>query len=308
VGGSGSGSYGVPREAAAARRREAEEASRAAQLEAEVNSLLNHRLIEVNRRNNEEVNERLEEVQAALADHIDGIDRLLFGGSVSKETYVEGLSDIDALLVLDAASYGDLSAEQVQERLARGLESGLDMGKVVAIRPGDLAVTVYYKDDLQLQLLPAVERDRQLSIKALGANRWVAIEPRKFAEALTAANKAQAGAVVPAVKLAKSILASAPDSGRPSGYHLEALAIAAFKEYTGPRNPKAMLTRLFESAAQDVKRPIADLSGQSRHVDEYLGAADSKERRAMSRELTRYAHQMRNAPSADAWRALLGDN
>lgn len=308
MGGSGSGgSYRVGRERAEELRREAEEASRAAQLDAEVNSLLNRRLIEVNQRNNEDVQKRLEGVSKALADQLEGVDRLLFGGSVSKQTYVEGLSDVDALLILDSSRYGALTPSEVQEHLARALNAELDMGKVDSIRTGDLAVTIRYKDGLELQLLPAVELDSGLSIKAGRTNRWTAIDPTKFAARLTSTNRDQAGAVVPAIKLAKSILATAPEAGRPSGYHLEALAIAAFKDYTGPRNPKAMITHLFEAAASDVSKPIADVTGQSRHVDDYLGAADSSERKAMSRELSRYARRMRNARSADAWRALLGE-
>ena len=307
MGGTGSGSYSVAREAAAERRREAEEASRGAQLDAEVNALLNRRLIEVNRRESQEVNDRIEEVTDALGGELDGVDRLLFGGSISKHTYVEGLSDIDALLVLEADSYGDLDPEQVKEKLARALKGQLDMGRVAAIQSGALAVTVEYKDGVELQLLPAVEHRGALSITEASGERWTSIEPKKFAANLTAANTAQGGAVVPAVKLAKLVLATVPKSGRPSGYHLEALAIAAFADYTGPRNPKAMLTRLFTEAAKDIKRPITDVTGQSRHVDEYLGAADSKARQTLSRELAKIGRQMTSARSTEAWQDLLGE-
>lgn len=311
MGGSGSGGgseYSVAREAAARRLREAQEASRDAQIDAEVNSILNRRVLEVNRRDNEEVSARLDEVQEALSDQIEGVDRLLFGGSVSKKTYVEGLSDVDSLLILDAEAYGDLSPDNVLKKLEKALRSDLDMGKISDIRSGDLAITVYYKEDLELQLLPAVEKRGELFIKSATGNTWTAIEPKKFAARLTKVNQGQAGTVIPAIKLAKSILADHPDSGRPSGYHLEALAVAAFESYSGPRNPKAMLTQLISSAAKNVRKPIADVTGQSRHVDEYLGKADSKERRAMSKSLASLARRMKNAPTVDTWRALLGDD
>ncbi len=311
MGGSGSGGeseYSVARDAAARRLREAQEASKDAQIDAEVNSLLNRRVLEVNRRDNEQVSARLDEVQNALSEQIDGVDRLLFGGSVSKRTYVEGLSDVDSLLILNADAYGGLSPDEVMGKLQKALKGSLDMGKVSDIWTGELAVTVQYKGDLELQLLPAVDRNGALSIKAATGNSWTAIEPKNFAERLTKVNQGQAGTVIPAIKLAKSILAAYPDSGRPTGYHLEALAVAAFENYSGPRNPKAMLTQLISSSAKNVRKPIADVTGQSRHVDEYLGKADSKDRKTMSKTLVSLARRMKNAPTADTWRALLGDD
>lgn len=310
MGGSGSGGseYRVDRDAAARRLREAEEASRDAQTDAEVNSLLNRRLLEVNRRNNEEVASRLEEIQAALAGQIEGVDRLLFGGSVSKHTYVEGLSDVDSLLVLNSDDYGGLKPNQVLAKLQQALESKLDRGQALRIKQGQLSVTVEYKDGLEVQLLPAVERQSGLSIKSASGDRWTTIEPKSFAGRLSKVNQSQAGAVVPAIKLAKSILASQPVTPTPSGYHLEALAVAAFENYSGPRNPKAMVTQLFDSATKNVRRPIADVTGQSGHVDEYLGEPDSAERRTMSSGLGAIARRMKNASNADAWRSLLGED
>jgi hypothetical protein len=291
-----------------ARRREAEEASRQAQLDAEVNSLLNRQVIEVNRRDSERVNSRLGEVEAALGSELEGVDRLLFGGSVSKHTYVEGLSDVDALLVLDSSDYGGLAPGEVMKKLTAALEKKLDRGEAVEINAGELAVTVSYKEGLELQLLPAVERSSKLSIKAAGTDRWTAIEPKRFSTELSAVNQAQAGAVVPAIKLAKVILANAPESNWPTGYHLEALALSAFKDYNGPRSPKAMVTRFFESAATGVRKPIADLTGQSVHVDEALGPTNSPERRRLAQGLERIATRMKNAPSIAAWQSLLGED
>ena len=311
MGGTGSGGpsqYGVQSDEAVRRRREAEEVSKDAQTDAEVNAILNRKVLEVNRRDNEQVSNRLDEIQDSLSDQIEGVDRLLFGGSVSKHTYVEGLSDVDSLLVLNSGEYGGLKPNQVLEKLKKALKSSLDKGKAIDIESGALAVTVKYKDGLEVQLLPALERDKELSIKAATGNRWTAIDPKRFAERLTEVNKAQAGTVIPAIKLAKSILANAADAQGPTGYHLEALAVAAFQDYTGLRSPKAMLTQLFDSASQNVRKPVADLTGQSRHVDEYLGEANSKERRAMSKGLARMARQMKNAPNAEAWQALLGED
>lgn len=308
MGGSGSGTpFELNPTDAARRREEAERAARTGQIDAEVNALLNRVLIGVNRRDTEEVGRRLEEIQAALSDRLQGLDRLLYGGSVAKQTYVEGLSDIDSLVILDSDRFEGMSPPETLEQLQRTLEDRLDRSSAIDIRAGDLAITIEYDDGLKVQLLPAVERDGKLSITAPSGERWAAIEPENFAKRLSEVNGRQAGAVVPAIKVAKTILASEPTSRRPDGYHLEALAVAAFENYSGPRNPKAMVTHLFESAARDVRRPIPDLTGQSRHLDADLGGADSAKRRKMAEGLRVIARRMKRAPSVAAWEALLGE-
>jgi hypothetical protein len=312
MGGSGSGNPGNPFRLdpaeAVRRREEAERAAKTGQIDAEVNALLSKRLIEVNRRDTVEVERRLAEIQDALAADIEGVDRLLFGGSVAKQTYVEGLSDIDSLVILASEKYGDLTPPEMMERLQQALEAKLNRSEAIDVRAGDLAVTVEYDDGLQVQLLPAVERESKLSIAGPSGNSWAQIDPEAFAKRLSAVNQSQAGAVVPAIKLAKAILASEPESRRPDGYHLEALAVAAFEDYLGPRNPKAMVTHLFESAARDVRRPIPDLTGQSRQVDADLGGEGSIKRRRMSEGLRATARRMRNAPNVGSWEALLGED
>jgi hypothetical protein len=90
----------------------------------------------------------------------------------------------------------------------------------------------------------------------------------------------------------------------PSGYHLEALAVAAFRDYSGAHTPKAMVTRLFERASRDILRPIQDVTGQSRYVDEALGPAKSAPRRELSRTLQRIAKTTSESRSAADWLTL----
>ncbi len=91
------------------------------------------------------------------------------------------------------------------------------------------------------------------------------------------------------IKLAKAINATLPDALRLSGYHMESLGIAAFRGYTGPRTVAEMLPTYFEQASKLVLQPIRDRTGQSVHVDEYLGPSDSAERVARGHVLDRVA-------------------
>ena len=307
MGGSGGGSsYRLNQSELERLRQEAQERLQRTRLDAEVNAALQDALVGINDRDDEAVRERLDEIEQALREEAVELDRLLFGGSVAKHTWVDGVSDIDSLVVLDAATVGERSPEEMRRQLEEVLRRRLDMGQVEAIDVGRLAVTVTYRDGLEIQLLPAAERGGGLAVSSPSGRDWAQIDPKRFADRLSQLNASQAGAVVPAIKVAKAILAAQlPEEARPTGYHVEALAVAAFESYEGPRTPKAMAQRFFESAATNVLRPIPDVTGQSRYVDDDLGGADSLSRRTLGRNLGGIARAMRTATSVDDWRALL---
>jgi Second Messenger Oligonucleotide or Dinucleotide Synthetase domain len=307
VGGSGGGgSYRLNPSDLAQLRQEAQERLERTRLDADVNGLLQRLLVEINDRDSERVSERLDEIVQALRNEVAEIDRLLFGGSVAKHTWVDGLSDVDSLVILDAAEVGERTPEEMRRQFEDILRRRLDMGEVAAIDVGRMAVTVKYQDGMEIQLLPAVERGDALTVSSPSGADWARIDPKRFSERLSQLNRDQAGAAVPAIKVAKAILAAQlPEEGRPTGYHVEALAIAAFEGYDGPRTPKAMAQRFFERAAEDVLRPISDVTGQSRYVDADLGGVDSPERRRLARNIGRVGRTMESASSAADWQALL---
>ena len=293
MGGSGgsTGSYLSARDARALE----EQALRRLQqsrLDSEVNSLLQQELTSINDRDTELTNDRLEAIEQALADKIGGVDRLLFGGSVSKHTYVNGLSDVDALVeIADEVILGRSPAE-VTDDFARALRQALPQGDVDNIRQGAMAVTVTYRDGAEIQLLPAARVGDELAVSSWDSGSWMPIRPRDFARELTSANQSQGGAVVPAIKLAKAIFANKLGDQGPSGYHVEALAVEAFRQYSGAKTPKAMVTHLVRNASERVLRPIRDISGQSRNVDDSLGQRNSADRRALSRRTSKHSQEL----------------
>ena len=307
MGGSGGGRTGsyFSADDVAALQEEAQQRLSQSRIESDVNSVLQEMLTSINDRDIELVGSYLEAIEQALGDKLDEVNRLLFGGSVAKHTYVDGLSDIDALVLLRDDSLSSRGPAEVRREFAQALMQALPTSDVQAVHEGRLAVTVEYRDGTEIQLLPAVRTSNGIAVSSWDGQSWSAIQPRRFAEALTAMNQRQGGGVVPAIKLAKSIFANSLGDTGPSGYHVEALALAAFRGYSGPRTPKAMLTHLVERAGRDVLRPIRDLTGQSRYVDESLGGADSSARQALSRNLRTLAQTMTNSQSVDDWRALL---
>ena len=88
--------------------RKAEDKTAVAAFETELASTLGSLLGGYNARDAEHARQRLDEVKAALQDSITGSFDQLFGGSVAKHTYVDGLSDIDSLVLInDSALHGD---------------------------------------------------------------------------------------------------------------------------------------------------------------------------------------------------------
>ncbi|MFF7134364.1 CBASS oligonucleotide cyclase [Streptomyces sp. NPDC008196] len=265
----------------------------------EINDFLADQLLSFNDRDYETVRSRLDEISEILQDLVDGgIDKLLFGGSVAKHTYVDGLSDVDALVVLRDG--GSATPEQLVSTFCRYLNQRLPASLVSEVTPGRLAVTIKYADGLEIQLLPAVERSGRVSIASEDGASWRTISPRKFAEKLTKVNQENAGGVVPAIKLAKGLFErNLPEAQRPGGYHLEAIAVDAFKSYHGSKSREAMLAHLVEHAARAVTRPTGDITGQSVHVDNHLGPAGSLERQRMSTAIKRLSTKLGNADLAE---------
>ena len=269
------------------------------QNEASINAFLQQELAEINNRDVELINRRLDQIGEILGDRIE-LDRLLLGGSVAKHTYVDGLSDVDSLAILSGTFP---RPEDAMLAIREYLEERLPFGEIENIRTGNLAVSVEYRDGNVIQILPAKQQGGEVTISSADGTHWTDIDPRRFAQRLTEANQRQGGSVVPAVKLAKSVLASKLGAKTPTGYHIEALAVAAFRDYTGPRTPSAMLTRLVESASRNVLHRIRDVTGQSAYVDEYLGEMESGSRKSLAAELAQIARDLSKGSISD-WRAM----
>ena len=178
------------------------------------------------------------------------------------------------------------------------------------IEEGQLAVTLTFSD-AQIQLLPALKVGAGVRIPSADGSRWSkTIRPEKFANKLTQLNRSFDGKLVPTIKLAKSILSQLPEKHQLSGYHVESLAIETFETYKGGHTTKEMLKYFFTQGPQHLKHPIKDSTGQSLHVDDYLGSSGSIERRVVADSVGRIGRSIQNAEGAkslDLWRDILGE-
>jgi hypothetical protein len=273
-------------------------------LDVEVAEILSQSLSDMNSRDAEGNNRTLSAIKTALEKEIEGSIDLMFGGSVKKHTYVDGLSDIDTLVILNKSDLASKTPAEVREYFADRLKERFPDAAVLV---GRLAVTVRFQGT-EIQLLPALKHGSGLKIPKADGDGWSRIKPKEFTDSLTRVNQALGSKVIPTIKLVKSIIADFPKDQRLSGYHIEALAITIFRNYAGTRTTKNLLTEFFAKASEHLRNPIPDPTGQSAYVDEYLGSADSNKREQLGRYMDRIASKIGNADrdkSLAAWVDIL---
>lgn len=261
--------------------------------ETEIAEAFAERLKELNQRDVAEINRRADEINDALLEELEDHLTLNFGGSVAKNTYVDGLSDVDMIAIMRDTP--DHHPRDLLDRLTALISEKL--GKDATVSHGNVAVTVKYKDGLELQIVPAVHSGEKLAVPSWEGDAWSSINSRGFAEALTRRNQECSGRLVPVIKLAKAMNGSLPESQRLTGYHIESLAIAAFRGYDGQLTTKDMLRHFFSRTPDLLLQPIKDRTGQSVHVDAYLGDPHSSERETRSHVFSGLGRRLENALS-----------
>jgi SMODS domain-containing protein len=287
--------------------RETEDETAVKEFETELSGIITDLLASANSRDVDKVQERLDEVKDALEGPLENSVDTLFGGSVAKRTYVDGLSDVDSLLILDDSSLEGAAPSEILAKVAEIIQK--ELGSLAIVTTGKLAVTIRYQGGMELQLLPAFRTKDGLRVPSWLRDGWSNISPQNFQNELTKRNEQCGGKLIPTIKLAKAVIANLPESQRLTGYHVESLAIAAFRDYSGLKTTAAMLPIFFDKARELVTEPIRDSTGQSVHVDDYLGPAGSAQREAASHILSRIGKRMRNASahqSKEQWRAIFG--
>lgn len=304
-GGGGRGGYGalpadLEKMVAQARTRERD------RLNTVINDYLAELLSVFNGRDAKVTSDRLDHITTALQDVVE-VDKILMGGSVAKHTDVDGISDVDALVVIDRVDLADKTPTEVRAALHAELDAQLDRSDVASVRIGSMAVTVVYRDGMEVQLLPALRKGKKVCIGDVDGSEWCVTNPRRFQSALTDSNQKVGGALVPAIKLLKSINSDLPEQKRLKSYHIEALSVDAAKSFSGANVPREMLIHICAHAADRVLKPISDVTGQSRHVDDYLGDANSLQRRVAAQAISGIRRRLEAATSLDEWKRIFGE-
>lgn len=274
----------------------------------EVNGYLRNLLRGYNDRDVEAIGRHIKTLRDALERDGGDVIPIRFGGSVSKHTYVRGLSDVDALFIVNESSLSGQGPEHAIEYMERLFGRRLPRTEM---ETGDLAVTVTFSDDIEIQALPAIRTKTGIRIADPARGGWSnVVHPEWFAQKLTEVNQANNGQVIPTIKLAKALAVRVirNEQEQITGYHMESLAIEAFHNYQGPHDLASMLSHLCTTAATAVLRPITDSTGQSRFVDEYLGGPASGPRRRAAGHFKEMGRRFGACKSAGDLDDLFGDS
>lgn len=308
MGGSGGGGYFIDRtpEQIKSELRREEERTIDQAFDTETAQAIGRFLAQANVRNANVTSKALDDIKRVLERDIEGSVDTRFGGSVRKHTFVDGISDVDSLVILRDPTLKTKTPQKVLDYFERKIRKDFPEWEVSR---GKLAITLR-KEGVELQILPAIRANGEVRIPAARGDRWSDINPEAFFKKLTDTNSRYGSKVVPVIKLAKIINDRQPEPLQLTGYHIESLAIEAFNGYMGALNPKTMLVHLFDRARKLVLTPIKDRTGQSVHVDDYLGPANSDDRKAVSAVLDRVSRRMKNADvlrSKEQWMELFGE-
>ena len=263
----------------------------------QINGCLRDKLRGYNDRDTEAINRHIRGLRDALEQTGSDVLPTRFGGSVSRHTYVDGLSDVDGLIRINNSSLAGQSPKAVIQKMAELIQKRMPNTKVWT---GDLAVTVKYSDGHEIQLLPAIRTRNGYRIANPSRNEWSGvIHPERFAKKLTQVNQANQGQVIPAIKLTKALAHRLIRSDRDkiTGYHIESLAVEAFKNYRGPTDLKSMVIHLTDYSSKAVQQPIRDSTGQSRHVDDYMGGQGSTPRQRAAANFRKMRDSINNCKS-----------
>ncbi|OMD44053.1 CBASS oligonucleotide cyclase [Paenibacillus odorifer] len=308
MGGSGGG-YSVPSKTLGELEKERMDRIDKEKFEADVNKYIKELFAEINNRDTEGINRHLQTLHNALNKDIEGFVDLKFGGSVVKNTYLNGLSDVDMLVLINNHRLASATPDEVLKSFRNQVKKRLPNTEV---KIGALAVTVKFSSGHEIQLLPSIKTETGYKIARSDENRWSnVIKPHKFAEKLTAVNQANGNKVVPVIKLMKKVNSCLPSHKQLSGYHIESLAIDAFKRSESvSRTYKEMVGHFCRHAEKAVLKPIADSTGQSVHADNYLGAANSVDRQRASTTFKQILKKMESANSTNSlasWKRIFGE-
>jgi tRNA nucleotidyltransferase (CCA-adding enzyme) len=165
----GSGGSWFPSRNNALTLRDVEERKNEAAYNAEVSSIIDDALKGYNNRDAEATNKHLDVLEKALSKEIDGLVEMRFGGSISKHSYVDGLSDIDVLVNVSDTKFANHDPQHLLSYFSDLIKERLPNTKVTT---GDMAVTIQYKDGCEIQLLPAIKTQTGVKVARADGNGW----------------------------------------------------------------------------------------------------------------------------------------
>lgn len=213
--------------------------------------------------------------------------RIELAGSVEKNTFNEGISDIDLRAVTTNSALLDYSPKIAKKLILKQIRS---IDEVKNPRVGHQAVTLT-KGGHEYQIIPVIRHDGKTYIPSERGTYWKTVDIEVFNRSLNSLNRKTEGRFCEAVRFVK-ILSNTyiPKRYQLSGYHIESIAMEAISQHCHPLNRTDMIERILGNIPSRVKRYSWDITRESKAIDRDLGSNYSTERKDVAK---RY-HSLKN--------------
>lgn len=265
----------------------------------EIEQVLSEELKEINDHNYDAIDKHRNSIQEALQSEFEDVEIVRYAGSHSRHTDVTNVSDVDVLVSMGLAANLPESSNEALHSIAQRLSERFPQ---TSIDVGNMAVTVTFKDGIEVQVLPAYRYGDSYKIPDPNSSGWITTNPARFAHQLTEVNKQNSGRVIPVIKLVKRICNERGIELK--SYHIENLAIKAFENYNNTKSYSVMLEHFFNSAKMSIHQPIQDPSGQSGDVSAYLSTTARKNISTQLHQMELEIAKAKRNSSVQAWREL----
>lgn len=269
----------------------------------EINSYLNDRLIDINQLDTQKINQRKESIFDVLNDEFEDVQDFNTEGSYSRYTYVNGLSDIDILIDLGNYSTSQFENKEDSHFVLQAIAERIKQRyPTTNIKLGKMAVTLEFQDGIELQILPSFKYYNGYKVPDPDSNGWVCSFPDNFKKRLTSLNQSNTGKIVPALKLTKQLLQK--QDIKIKSYHIENIALDAFRGYTGSLTPEALIKYLINYSKSAIFNNIGDPCHQSEYIDSYLGKKGSEIRKKLAQKINKLDIKLQNTTTQAEWEKL----
>lgn len=249
--------------------------------------------LEVTQLQTSTVSTRQKEVRAAVARRLSVTDSFLIG-SYARSTMIAPLkdADLDIFMVLDSSYFDKNEPSALLNRVRTVLRETYTRSPRIS-RDGQ-AVTITFTD-FKVDVIPAfrLRGGRGFLIPEMHSETWIATDPQKHQQFITAANKAHSGALVPIIKMMKGWNVSGGHGF--AGFYLELMTARVLKGVSIPDFPSGV--RLVLDKGRDaIRYREADPAGLGGEIRGWPGAMTVEE--AVNRFNRSYQHVLRAEQAA----------
>ncbi len=204
--------------------------------------------------------------------------KFIISGSLLKETYIDGISDIDILIPINESIYSNYSPNEIIESLFN-YELDTDFEKYF-ISANKNALRLRFKN-LWIELVPVRISDSNLLFPNKNGKYWKEIHPNKVTYKIKELEKQSKHMISLTIRIVKVILLRLFRLYEINSYIIEFIIIE-FISYKKEDDLLELILVSLKLIRDRILYPISDVTRQYKYIDQNLGVALSDERKRLS--------------------------